>query len=452
MSGKKARRRIDRARRAAAAEEEVMSAIERESAAAQPPPAVPSTAHEPPTSQSSTQQDASSEAAQAAPTLTEAQMAVHFNMVKAIERELAVAPPADASTGADSAAPTHSIGGLTFTKAQWAETTRVIDAANRAAAALAQPPPAAPSTAHEPPTLQARTQQDASSEASSAAPAHASAGVTGAQLAEYMKLLHFVTGILNGIERKNDSWVASEFAGDVAALAAAAQRGDVKAQLVMFMKSRGRDDEQNFKWSGRALAQDCLEMYLFIAVSGTRAYLGALCMSDGLRSTVAKDRAMIPLRATAERYNSAAAQHVLGMLMYCSQCDIGTKVDFLDAARWTRKAAMQGFAEAQYELGEMFRRGLFCKVHMRFARNYTRRASVQGHVEATARMIELRSCVMCGADDAPLACSRCRQARYCDFACSKKHWCEGGGAGGGVSGGAAARHKDTCPRTHTRRS
>jgi TPR repeat protein len=31
------------------------------------------------------------------------------------------------------------------------------------------------------------------------------------------------------------------------------------------------------------------------------------------------------------------------------------------AAQWIRKTTMQGFAEAQYEFGEMFRRGLFCK-------------------------------------------------------------------------------------------
>jgi len=40
--------------------------------------------------------------------------------------------------------------------------------------------------------------------------------------------------------------------------------------------------------------------------------------------------------------------------------------------------------------------------------------------------------LMCGAADAKLACSLCRQARYCDSQCSKKHWCEGGGMGGSV--------------------
>ena len=158
------------------------------------------------------------------------------------------------------------------------------------------------------------------------------------------------------------------------------------------------------------------------------------------------------LRSLADR-SSATAQHVLGMFMCITQCDSGAKASLLDAARWIRKAAMQCVMEAQYELGEMFRRGHFCDhIYMRFARKYIRRASVQGHVEAITRMHELRTCVQCGADDAPRACSLCHQARYCNTGCSEKHWCEGNGVGGGISGSAGARHRDTCPRMYARKS
>jgi hypothetical protein len=151
---------------------------------------------------------------------------------------------------------------------------------------------------------------------------------------------------------------------------------------------------------------------------------------------------------------SATAQHVMGILMLHAACESVdySKGDWLDAAREIRKAAMVGVMESQFELGELFRHGLFCDVHMRFARYYIRRASRQGHVEATARMKELRTCELCGADDAPLACARCHQARYCDAACSGKHWCEGGGVGGGAGGFADLPHKTRCPRTHKRRS
>jgi hypothetical protein len=90
-------------------------------------------------------------------------------------------------------------------------------------------------------------------------------------------------------------------------------------------------------------------------------------------------------------------------------------------------------------------------------------------------------CALCGADDAPWACSHCPKVRYCNMECSIAHWrrgggfastlgaaeephkerCErtlarrkkrrhkGGGGSGGNSSGAGARHKDVCPRTHT---
>jgi TPR repeat protein len=120
------------------------------------------------------------------------------------------------------------------------------------------------------------------------------------------------------------------------------------------------------------------------------------------------------------------------MLIYCIKFNSEAKANLLDAARWIRKAAMQGCMDAQHELGEMFRHGVFCDhIYMRLARKYTRCAAVQGHVEAIVRVKKLRSCVMCGADDAKPACSLCHRARYCDSRCSEKYWCEGGGVGGG---------------------
>ena len=150
-------------------------------------------------------------------------------------------------------------------------------------------------------------------------------------------------------------------------------------------------------------------------------------------------------------------QHIIGVLMLHATCDIDdsrdAKAGFMAAAFWISGAAKLGVAESQFVYGELFRYGVFRDVHMRFARKYTRRASVQGHVRAIASMKELRSCLLCGVDDAPLMCACCRQARYCDAACSGKHWCEGGGVGGGAGEFAPSLepHKTTCPRTHRTR-
>jgi TPR repeat protein len=254
---------------------------------------------------------------------------------------------------------------------------------------------------------------------------------------------------LEGIELANDQLVADRFACDVAAIAAAAESGDAQAQLHMLRSSYESGDLAAVaKQRSRAFEQNNSDTILW---TGLLTVLGYLAYEkDGPQRDVLKDAALQCLLVPAAR-GSATAQYTLGMLLYCSQFESGTKADLLDAARWIRKAAMQGFMDAQYELGEMFRHGVFCDhIYMRFARKYIKRASVQGHVEAVARMKELRSCVMCGADDAKLACSLCHRARYCDSWCSEKHWCEEGGVGAGVSEGAGTRHKDTCPRTHAR--
>jgi len=311
----------------------------------------------------------------------------------------------------------------------------------------AQPSPAVPSASHDPSGPEPRTQQPANNQAATAAPTHDSAQATGAQLAE--KLQGFVLSTLSGILHANDLAVADRFAGDVVTIAAAAERGHAQAQLYMVRSSYANDcHDELTRWSRAMIEdQDNADAILWMGLAYVKRYL-ATEKNDPERDEL-KKLALEFLWNPAAR-GSAMTQYAVGMLIYCSHCDSGAKADFLDAARWIRKAALQGLMDAQYELGEMFRHGVFCDhIYMRFARKYIRRASVQGHVEAIARMKELRSCLMCGAADAKLACSLCRQARYCDSECSEKHWCEGGGMGGGMSGpGAGARHKDTCPRTH----
>jgi hypothetical protein len=122
-----------------------------------------------------------------------------------------------------------------------------------------------------------------------------------------------------------------------------------------------------------------------------------------------------------------------------------SKPVMLKPARWFRMAAHQGLAKAQWELGEWFRRGVFCDVHVPFARQYIRRAARQGHAEPISPLKEMCSCVYCDADAAPLKCSTCLATMYCDAACSKKHWRRGGGVSEVCE--AALPHKKTCPRT-----
>jgi|AntAceMinimDraft_1070359.scaffolds.fasta_scaffold04485_7 hypothetical protein len=300
-----------------------------------------------------------------------------------------------------------------------------------------------------------RTQQVENSHEATDTLTHTPDRVTGVQLSN--RLNRFIESALVGIKHASNLWVASEYTDDVAALTAAAERGDMNAQVAMITRSVGthkdnawfmRSTHEDDAWFRRGEAQGNMSALLYFGLNMAYVYLNNI-VDEGPRSEAIKDGAMAYLRVPADR-GSSTAQHALGMLIYYSRHSSDTKFDLPDAVRWIRKAAMQGLMDAQYELGEMFRHGVFCDhIYMRLARKYIRRASVQGHVEAIARMKDLRSCVLCGADGAPLACSLCRQARYCNSRCSEKHWCEGGGVGGGVSGGAGARHKATCPRTHT---
>lgn len=151
------------------------------------------------------------------------------------------------------------------------------------------------------------------------------------------------------------------------------------------------------------------------------------------------------IRDAAVSGGGCKAQHIMGLSSYESHMsDTVEGIPLLEVAQWFRTASRQGLKEAKWELGEMFRRGLFCGVRMHIARKYIRRASTQGHAEVVERMKELRRCLYCAATDAPLACSLCRRARYCDSTCSWKQWRHGGG----VEGDGNAPHKETCPRNH----
>jgi hypothetical protein len=110
---------------------------------------------------------------------------------------------------------------------------------------------------------------------------------------------------------------------------------------------------------------------------------------------------------------------------------------------------------AQYQLGEMFRRGLFTdSVELFLARKYLNLATEQGHTEAVARLSEMDRerlhCAFCGADDAPNECALCHRVRYCNLECSHAHLRHGGGFKVPARGAAEDPHEHTCKRTYGR--
>ena len=75
------------------------------------------------------------------------------------------------------------------------------------------------------------TQQVVDSQTTTSAPSNTPDRVTRAQLAD--KPQEATTIAWGGMENAHNSWVASKFAGDGAALVATAKRGDAKAQIAV---------------------------------------------------------------------------------------------------------------------------------------------------------------------------------------------------------------------------
>ena len=66
------------------------------------------------------------------------------------------------------------------------------------------------------------------------------------------------------------------------------------------------------------------------------------------------------------------------------------KQDYKEAVEWYRKAAEQGFAEAQHSLGAMYANGLGVKQDFVKALKWWQSAAEQGHVDASKALDEMQ--------------------------------------------------------------
>uniref|UniRef100_A0A7S0S6C3 Uncharacterized protein n=1 Tax=Mantoniella antarctica TaxID=81844 RepID=A0A7S0S6C3_9CHLO len=199
------------------------------------------------------------------------------------------------------------------------------------------------------------------------------------------ELKRFMSSAKEAIIDANDLLIEREIVGDGNAVEIAASTGNIPALLAMVYRTCDKRYEhtsqtisivhsvQSKVWIKRLYGfdRDNLDALLWDGLDFDVEHL------LGVLQELIREGKIGSLRRPAER-GSATAQFVMGMLMYHAAFSHPTGIkqtDHLDAARWIRKAAVQGVMEAQYELGELFRLGLFCTVRMRFARHYIRRAS-----------------------------------------------------------------------------
>jgi hypothetical protein len=253
------------------------------------------------------------------------------------------------------------------------------------------------------------------------------------------KLDSFVKSYILSVREDIKSWIRSEYGGDMRRLRADADRGDAKAQFARSFFPKEGDDEIMSPWAcmRKSAARGYGDAMLVIGMANA---VGELVQDDLSEASITDLRDAIACTGSAE------GQHAMGLIESARQNPTADKDDILETARWFRAAAHQGLKEAQWELGEMFRKGVFCDVHMFFARQYIKRAARQGHAGALQRVKELCRCVYCGAERAPWKCLTCLETRYCDAACSTAHWRRSGGVSEVCE--AALPHRKTCPRTY----
>ena len=101
-------------------------------------------------------------------------------------------------------------------------------------------------------------------------------------------------------------------------------------------------------------------------------------------------------------------------------------------------AAQQGNSDAQCMLATLHRSGESgVEQDTRRAKQLFKASAAQGSSEAAASLTSMRACSACGAPRAPYTCQRCKEVKYCNTECQRKHWTEG-----------PEPHKAHCTRKH----
>ena len=121
--------------------------------------------------------------------------------------------------------------------------------------------------------------------------------------------------------------------------------------------------------------------------------------------------------------------------------------DAQEGVKWYKKAAEQGHAGAQYNLGPCFAKGVGVEIDLEEAARWFKKAADQGHVNAQKALEELKrqgakittgmeltipnpnesaKKELCGWCDGLLRknlwCSGCKKVAYCGADCQKKAW------------------------------
>ena len=144
-----------------------------------------------------------------------------------------------------------------------------------------------------------------------------------------------------------------------------------------------------------------------------------LVMRDSEHAAVAARR-LLRVQAHAGEEEAARALAAVHRVM----AGKGAAHDLLQAAAGWRESADEGDASAQFLIGALLARGGGgIKRSQPAGKRYLELSAAAGNEAAVTLLKELRKCVGCGELDVHhMICSQCRNARYCDDDCQRRHW------------------------------
>lgn len=113
--------------------------------------------------------------------------------------------------------------------------------------------------------------------------------------------------------------------------------------------------------------------------------LASLAMGQALKKS-----SLSPMEFLTERANTgdASAQNTLGE-MYGPNSGTGVTKDYVQAVKWFKQSAEQGYAAAQYNLGRMYTRGDGVSEDPIEAEKWFRKAAAQGDARAKKEVADL---------------------------------------------------------------
>lgn len=227
---------------------------------------------------------------------------------------------------------------------------------------------------------------------------------------------------------------------------AEAEKGYAKAQYQLgqcFEYGRGvdQDDRQAAEWyhkaskqgvsdadlklssfynQGKGVKKDAKKAVFYTWQAFEVGNLEAICDVASFCANKGDDDRAVKLYRKAAEQGYADAQFALGR---CYAMGKGVDMDVKNAVHWCRRAAMQGHVVAQYliNLSEKNAESAW-KTLKEDAKKDASTKTHTGDLSTISFIKSMRTCANCGSSNAKMICKGCFQKHYCSKECATADW------------------------------